>query len=78
MLSNLEKTFNQADPNLKREILSSIFPEKLVFEENNCRTPRLNEVFYQILLIDRSLGKNKNGQLHRKLKLSAKVLFSGI
>ena len=53
MLSNIEKTFNQADPNQKREILSSIFPEKLVFEENNCRTPRLNEVLYQILLIDK-------------------------
>jgi site-specific DNA recombinase len=78
MLSNLEKTFNQADPKQKREILSSIFPEKIVFDGINYRTPRLNEVLYQILLIDRNLVKKKSGQLHNKLKLSAKVPGAGI
>ena len=78
MLSNLEKTFNQADPNLKREILSSTFPEKIIFDGKNCRTPRLNEVLYQILLIDKNIGENKNGQLHQKLKLSDKVEHIGI
>ena len=78
MLSNLEKTFNLADPKQKREILSSIFPEKIIFDGKNCRTPRLNEVLYQILLIDNNLGENKNGQLHKKLKLSAKVPEAGI
>jgi site-specific DNA recombinase len=78
MLSNLEKTFNQADPRQKREILSSIFPERLIFDGNNCRTPRLNEVLYQILLIDNNLVKYKSGQLHKKLKLSAKVELRGV
>jgi site-specific DNA recombinase len=78
MLSNLEKTFNLADPKQKREILSSIFPEKIIFDGKNCRTPRLNEVLYQILLIDKNIGENKNGQLHQKLKLSDKVEHIGI
>ncbi len=78
MLSNLEKTFNQAAPRQKREIISSIFPEKLVFDGNKCRTPRLNEVLYRILLIDNNISKNKDGQLHQKLKLSAKVVPPGI
>jgi hypothetical protein len=78
MLSNLEKTFNQAAPRQKREIISSIFPEKLVFDGNKCRTPRLNEVLYRILLIDNNISESKNGQLHQKLKLSAKVEHIGI
>jgi site-specific DNA recombinase len=77
MLSNFEKTFNQADPKQKMEILSSIFPEKIVFDGKNCRTPGLNEVLYQILLIDNNLGENKNGKLHQKLKLFAKVPEAG-
>ena len=46
----------------KRHIISSIFPEKLVFDGNKCRTPRMNKVLYQILLIDNNLEKYRSGQ----------------
>ena len=78
LLSNLEKTFNLADVQTKKEILSSIFPEKLIFEGNKCRTPRINEVLRHILLIDRRKHKNKSEQITELLDLSAKVELTGI
>ncbi len=44
LLSNLDKYYNLADLNTKRKIVGSIFPEKLIYDKNKYRTPRINEV----------------------------------
>ena len=47
----LDKAYFEAKVDLKREIVAAIFPEKLVFENEKFRTPKLNEgadVIYQI------------------------------
>lgn len=42
-LLNIEKTYFEAEIDLKREITAAIFPEKLVYHEDGYRTPGLNE-----------------------------------
>jgi len=60
-LSNLDETYQKADVNQKREIIGSIYPEKLVFSENNYRTARINEVAALIYHINSTLPKEKTG-----------------
>lgn len=42
-LSNLDNLYDTADITTKQQIISSIFPEKLIFEKNNCRTAKIEE-----------------------------------
>lgn len=60
-LSNLDETYQKADVNQKREIIGSIYPEKLVFSENNYRTGKINEVAALIYHINSTLPKEKTG-----------------
>jgi hypothetical protein len=78
ILSNLSKMFERADLQDKKRILSSIFPENLVFDGKKCRTPRINEVLRLILLTDSNKQKTKNGQISEFLDLSAQVEIRGI
>jgi site-specific DNA recombinase len=57
----------------KANLISSIFPEKLSFDGNQCRTTRINEVLRLALAIDKGFRKNKTGQLSNKLVLSRVV-----
>ena len=54
-------------------MISSIFPEKIYFSENKCRTQRINEVLSRILFINKGLEENKNGQPYQNLELSTLV-----
>jgi len=50
-LVDIDKAYFEAKVDLKREIVAAIFPEKLVFENEKFRTPKLNEgadIIYQI------------------------------
>jgi len=78
ILSNLSKMFERADLPDKKRILSSIFPENLVFDGIKCRTPRINEVLRLILLTDNNKQKIKNGQISEFLDLSAQVELAGV
>ncbi len=60
-LSNLDETYQKADVNQKREIIGSIYPEKLVFSENNYRTGKINEVAALIYHINSTLPSKKTG-----------------
>ena len=62
----------------KANLISSIFPEKLSFDGNQCRTTRINEVLRLALNIDKGLRKNKTGQLSKKLVLSRVVELQGV
>ncbi len=56
-LSRLDVAYSMADIAQKREIIGSIFPEKLVFSENTYRTARINEVAQLIYQINRDQAK---------------------
>jgi site-specific DNA recombinase len=61
ILLNLPEIYQKADINTKREILGSIFPEKLEFSENNYRTGKINEVASLMYHINSTLYKEKTG-----------------
>ena len=68
---------NKADLTGKKQILSSIFSEDLIFDGKKCRTPRINEVLRLILLIDSNKQKTDSGQISEYLDLSAQVELAG-
>ena len=57
----------------KQELIRSIFPEKLSFDGEICRTERINDVLRFILQIDKDLPENKRGDFSNKLELSRLV-----
>lgn len=48
ILSHIDQLYNQADIYKKREIIGSIFPKKVCFDGNECRTARVNEAVQYI------------------------------
>ena len=54
--------YEKADNKGKREIIGSIYPEKLVFDGFQYRTARLNEAVELIYSLDKGFSQNKNGQ----------------
>lgn len=65
LLGNLEGYYNQAAIEIKSKIVSSIFPENLIFEEKKYRTPQVNKV---LSLITSNI---KHLSIHKKQKLSS-------
>ena len=60
MLANLSEAFDEADLYTKHQILGSIFPEKLIFQENKFRTIKYLESYSRMLSICRQFrGKKK-------------------
>ena len=78
ILSNIGRIYKNADLTDKRKIISSIFPENLVFDGEKCRTPRINEVLRLILLIDKENPQTKSGQISEFLDMSAQVENKGV
>lgn len=62
LLQNIDRFFNAGDVTVKQRIVSSIFPEKLVFENKQYRTPRLNEAVLQIFRNGGLFKGNKKGK----------------
>jgi site-specific DNA recombinase len=67
----------QADIIGKREIVSSMFPEKIVFDGKEHRTPRVNEVAFHIYQISNALALKKDGTSRNNLRLSHMVALKG-
>lgn len=63
VLSNLDIVYLQGDVTVKRQVIGSIFPEKLVLEKNNCRTAKVNEVAGLIFQINSGLWDKKSRTL---------------
>lgn len=61
MLRNMDQYFEKASLEIKQKIIGSMFPEKLVFENNQYRTKRVNEVIGLILMKDNALGAKNKG-----------------
>lgn len=73
VLSNLRKCYDSSDLDSKQKLLSSIFPEKLIFENGTYRTAKENELLRLLCLNDVAFGEIKKGQSTKKRKLSHQV-----
>ncbi len=72
-LLRLDYIYGNADIDKKREVISSMFPEKLHFENNSLRTGRVNEAVMCIYKINSNLDQNKRGQNKFDSVLSSQV-----
>lgn len=77
IIPNLSKLYSQGDTETKRDILCSILAEKLQFEENTFRTPKLNSALSYILQINNSLQTKKDEQNIKKNVSSVRVAAEG-
>lgn len=64
VIPHLSKLYSQGNTETKRDILCSILTEKLEFEENAFRTPKLNSALSHILHINNSLQTKKRRTKH--------------
>jgi site-specific DNA recombinase len=78
VLAGIDKMYDRADLTSKKQILSSIFTEDLIFDGKKCRTPRINEILRLILLIDNNKQNIENGQISEFLDLSVQVELAGV
>ena len=62
LLADLPSYYNGASIEVKQSIVGSIFPEKLVFDNNNYRTNRVNEVVGLLCSNDKGFSLKKIGQ----------------
>gem|GEM_PF-3303632 len=76
-LIKLDYIYENADIDKKREVISSMFPEKLHFQNDSLRTGRINEVVRYIYMINNDLDGNKKGQNGIDSILSCQVGMAG-
>ncbi|MFL5728203.1 MAG: hypothetical protein ACJ75J_01845, partial [Cytophagaceae bacterium] len=61
MLKSVDQYFEKSPLEVKQKIIGSMFPEKLVFENNQYRAKRVNEVIALILMKESKLGAKNKG-----------------
>jgi site-specific DNA recombinase len=76
-LLTMTNAYENADSDKRREIIDSIFPDKIRFENGAVRINRVNEVVNFIYLITNDLGGNKKRQNGDKTVLSREVGVAG-
>lgn len=72
-LSNLDKIYEEATIRKKRDIIVSIYPEKMTFDGFDFRTTRMNEVVSLIYGLDAGFREKKNRTNLEKSDLSGLV-----
>ena len=77
-LGRLDTLYEEGTVAQKRQIIGSIYPEKLVFDGFQYRTSRLNEAVRLIYTLGAGLGGNENRKGGRKKHLSSEVVPTGI
>ncbi|NOQ73080.1 MAG: hypothetical protein GQ574_13820, partial [Crocinitomix sp.] len=78
LIKNLCNTYQTNTTEYKQRLVGSIFPKKLSFDGNQCRTPILQEVLFWVLSHSNGYRAKKNEQLLKKLQLFAVVEPEGI
>ena len=78
LLSNLQNFYSQRDTATKQRIIGSIFPEKLVYENSEVRTAKMNQVISLIFNDSKGFKDQKKGQTIKKNSLSFGVVPLGI
>ncbi len=61
-LLKLDYAYETGEIEKKREVISSMYPEKLTFDGFSFRTNRINEAVRIIYTLDKDFGENKTGQ----------------
>ena len=77
-LSRLDILYKEGTVAQKRQIIGSIYPEKLVFDGFQYRTTRLNEAVRLIYTMGEDFSEIKNRKGSKKLQLSGEVVPTGI
>lgn len=72
-LAKLDYAFEIGEIDKKREIISSIYPEKLTFDGFSFRTTRLNEAVRILYKLDEDFSQNKNRTNGKNSNLSCQV-----
>lgn len=62
LLKDIDNIYSNANTEGKQRIIDSVFPEKLIFENNRYRTPRLNKVVSLICNDNKPSKGNKKGK----------------
>ena len=69
-LTELDVLYTNADTKKKRQIIGSIFPEKLAFDGFQYRTARLNSVASLIFKLGEGFSEKKIGEIDEKINFS--------
>jgi site-specific DNA recombinase len=77
-LCKLDKLYEEGTVLQKRQIIVSIFPEKLVFDGFTYRNIRLNEAVRVIYKLGAGSSEMKNRKSNKILRLSGEVVLTGI
>ncbi len=72
-IQRIDCLYMDGDMKKKRQIIGSIYPEKIVFDGINYRTARLNEAVKLIYSLGAGFSENKKGQTSLKTDLSNSV-----
>lgn len=73
LLKDIDNIYSNANTEGKQRIIDSVFPEKLIFENNRYRTPRLNKVVSLICTNNKQSKGNKKGKHYFNEVLSCGV-----
>lgn len=74
LMKDIDNVYKQANTEGKQRIIGSIFPERLIFEKNRYRTPKLNSVVSLICNNNGRLKGNKKGKYTINDILSKRVV----
>ncbi len=77
-LSKLPTLYNESETRVKRNIIGSIYPEKLCFDGLHYRTAQMNEAARLMFLINSKLGAKKNRTKLDFSSLSDSVAGAGL
>jgi site-specific DNA recombinase len=75
IVQNLDKYYISKGTESKQRIVGSIFPEKLVFENNEYRTPRINKGVLLLCRGSRAFEGNKKRKHPKNGMLSCQVVL---
>ena len=78
LCKNLDQLYLRANLENKQKMISSIFPGKIIFDGNKCRTERLNEMISLIISTDKGFDKKKARQHSINPMLSGLVEPAGV
>ena len=76
-VAKLDNLYKHAEIDVKRQLIGSMFPEKMHFENNSLRTGRVNEFVQYIYMLNKNLQQNRKGQNRKNSILSSEVGVAG-
>ncbi len=78
IMSNLSKIYESTDFKGKRKLLQALFPEKIILNNNGCRTTKVNEVLALVASISGTYEQKKSGTNLKKSEKYRLVLEAGL